>query len=189
LSLKPETMEQVLFETTELLIKYGFRKFMFFNYHGGNRVVEQKVIHRINHTTEAVAVAIGYGASFQEYEPIQGADYDAHAGIGETSLMLYFHPDLVRLERAKRPRLTNTAQVKELQKLIREDPELRDVLDALRYVPEETGKGGASHQMSSNGIFSSANPKKATSEQGKEQAFRMAERAAKFIEAWKKAKR
>ncbi len=33
LSLKPETMEQVLFETAEMLMRYGFRRFMFFNYH------------------------------------------------------------------------------------------------------------------------------------------------------------
>ena len=60
LSLKPETMEQVLFETAEMLMKYGFRRFMFFNYHGGNNIVQQKIIHRINHTTEAIAVAIGH---------------------------------------------------------------------------------------------------------------------------------
>ncbi len=189
LSLKPETMEEVLFETSELLIKYGFRKIMFFNYHGGNNIVESKVIHRINHTTEAVAVAIGYGASFQKYEPIQGADYDAHAGIGETSLMLYFRPDLVKLERAKRPKMTNTPQVKELIKLSREHPELADVLNALQFVPEETKKDGASHQITSNGVFSSESPKGATKELGEKQALRMAERAVKFIEAWKKAKK
>ncbi|MFC2163364.1 creatininase family protein [Acidobacteriota bacterium] len=189
LSLKPETMEEVLFETAELLMKYGFRKFMFFNYHGGNRIVESKVIHRINHTTEAVAVAIGYGASFQKAEPIQGADYDAHAGIGETSLMLYFRPDLVKLERAKRPKITYTPQAKELIKLSQEHPELGDVLKALQFVPEETKKDGASHQISSNGIFSSESPKGATKEQGEKQAFRMADRAVKFIEAWKKTKK
>ena len=189
LSLKPETMEEVLFETAEVLIKYGFQKIMFFNYHGGNRLIESKVIHRINHTTEAVAVAIGYGAGFQEYEPIEGVEYDAHAGIGETSLMLYFRPELVRLERARRPKLTNTPRVKELIKLSREHPELMDVVAALQYVPEETGKGGASREMSSNGIFSSVNPSVATREQGEKQAFRMADRAVKFIEAWKKAKK
>jgi creatinine amidohydrolase/Fe(II)-dependent formamide hydrolase-like protein len=162
---------------------------MFFNYHGGNRLVESKVIHRINHTTEAVAVAIGYGASFQEYEPIEGVEYDAHAGIGETSLMLYFRPELVRMERARRPKLTNTPRVRELIKLSGKHPELLDVLAALQYVPEETGKEGASHQMSSNGIFSSESPKGATKEQGEKQAFRMADRAVKFIEAWKKAKK
>jgi creatinine amidohydrolase len=189
LSLKPETMEEVLFETAELLIKYGFRKIMFFNYHGGNRLVESKVIHRINHTTEAVAVAIGHGASFQKHEPIEGVEYDAHAGIGETSLMLYFRPELVRMERARRPKLSKTPRVKELIKLSEKYPELRVVLGALQYVPEETGKGGASHQMSSNGIFSSESPAEATKERGEKQALRMADRAVKFIEAWKKAKK
>lgn len=187
LSLKPETMEAVLFETAELLIKYGFRKIMFFNYHGGNRLVESTVIHRINHTTEAVAVAIGYGASFQKSEPIQGAGYDAHAGIGETSLMLYFRPDLVKLERAERPQLSYTPEMKKLIQLIQENPELADVLEAMQFVPEETKKGGASRQISSNGIFASESPIDATKEQGEKQAYRMADRAVKFIEAWKKA--
>ena len=65
LSLKPETMEQVLFETVEMLMTNGFGRFMFFNYHGGNNVVQQKVIHRINHTTEAIAMAIGHGSAIQ----------------------------------------------------------------------------------------------------------------------------
>jgi len=66
LSLSPETMEQVLYETACLLIKYGFNKIMFFNSHGGNSVVENSVIHKINHTTEAIAVAIGIGSPIQK---------------------------------------------------------------------------------------------------------------------------
>lgn len=188
LSLKPETMEMVLFETAELLIKYGFRKIMFFNYHGGNMIVESKVIHQINHMTEAVAVAIGIGASFQKDEPLPGVMYDSHAGIGETSLMLYLEPELVKLERAEKPKIFFTPRMQELLDLSRERPELREVLGALQFVPEETHKGGASHEISSNGIYSTADPKESKPELGEKQAIRMVERAVKFIEAWKKAK-
>ena len=51
LSIKPETMEQVVFECVESLMKYGFRRFMFLNYHGGNNIIQDKLIHRINQTT------------------------------------------------------------------------------------------------------------------------------------------
>lgn len=189
LSLKPETMEQVLYETAELLIKYGFRRFMFFNYHGGNSIVESKVIHRINHTTEAVAVAIGVGASFQrDQERLEGVMYDTHAGISETSIMLFLEPELVKLERAEKPRMNFSRLVGELYIRSQKNPELTAILSALQAVPEETGKGGASHEISSNGIWSTGDPKKSTRELGEKTVIKMVENAVEFIEAWKQVK-
>lgn len=187
LSLKPETMEEVLFETAEMLIRYGFRRIMFFNYHGGNRIVESKVIHRINHTTEAVAVSIGIGAAFQRgSDRVEGVSYDEHAGISETSLMLYLKPKLVRMERAEKPRLHFTPRMRKLFQLSQEYPELGAVVGALQAVPEETKKGGASHEISSNGIWSSGDPKRATKERGERTVRRMVDAAVRFIQAWKK---
>ncbi|UCE22196.1 MAG: creatininase family protein [Candidatus Aminicenantes bacterium] len=190
LSLKPETMESVLFETAEMLMRYGFRRFMFFNYHGGNSVVQQKVMHRINHTTEAIAVAIGVGS------PIQRGDYrgkdevgDDHAGIGETSLMLYLNPELVKMERIEMSKVTYNEKLQELWALSRQYPELQMVFNALRGVPAETGKGGASHELYSNGIWSFSDPKKATKERGEKQVKGMVSYAVKFIEAWRQAKK
>lgn len=190
LSLKPETMENVLFETAEMLIRYGFRRFMFFNYHGGNSVIQQKVMHRINHTTEAIAVAIGIGS------PIQRGDYrgkdevgDEHAGIGETSLMLYLHPELVKMERIEMSKVTYNEKLKELWTLSRQYPELQMVFNALRGVPVETKKGGASHEMYSNGIWSFSDPHKATKERGEKEVQGMVSYAVKFIEAWRQAKK
>ncbi len=190
LSLKPETMESVLFETAEMLMRYGFRRFMFFNYHGGNSVVQQKVMHRINHTTEAIAVAIGVGS------PIQRGDYrgkdevgDEHAGIGETSLMLYLNPELVKMERIEMSKVTYNEKLQELWTLSRQYPELQMVFNALRGVPVETKKGGASHELYSNGIWSFSDPKKATKERGEKQVKGMVSYAVKFIEAWRQAKK
>ncbi len=190
LSLKPETMEEVLFETAEMLIKSGFRRFMFFNYHGGNSIVEQKVIHRINHTTEAVAVAIGIGSPVQKERYQEKTEpLDQHAGIGETSLMLYLKPELVRMEKAEKPEMTTTEKMDELAMLSAEHPELLIVLAALQGVPAETGKGGASHELSSNGIWSHSDPKKASRERGEKEVLGRIDDAARFIEAWKKAKK
>jgi creatinine amidohydrolase len=190
LSLKPETMEQVLFETAEMLMRYGFRRFMFFNYHGGNSVIQQKVMHRINHTTEAIAVAIGIGSPIQRGQ-YQGKDEvgDEHAGIGETSLMLYLKPELVKMERAERSTATYNEKLQELRVLSRQYPELQMVFNALRGVPVETKKGGASHELYNNGIWSFSDPNKATKERGEKQVEGMVSYAVKFIEAWKQAKK
>ena len=190
LSLKSETLEQVLFETAEMLIRYGFRRFMFFNYHGGNRIAESKAIQRINHTTEAVAVLIGAGAPFQRFEErIEGVFYDQHAGIYETSIMLYLKPELVKMERAEKPKLNFTRRMGRLYTLSQKYPELMAVLSSLQGVPVETKKGGASHEISSNGIWSSGDPKRATRERGERIVNRMVDGAVKFIDAWKNAEK
>lgn len=185
LSLKPETMEQVLFETAEMLMRYGFRRFMFFNFHGGNTWVEQKVIHRINQITEAVAVAIGAGSQIQKEE--EDELFDWHAGVGETSLMLYLKPELVKMERAEKPRMQFTPRQQKLMLLARKNPEIWPVLSSLLGVPVETKKGGSSAELSSNGIWSLSDPKKATKERGEKEVIRMVEAAVKFIETWKQA--
>ncbi len=190
LSLKPETMEQVLFETAEMLIRYGFRRFMFFNYHGGNRTAESNVIYRINQTTEAIAVSIGYGSPIQKGR-YQGKDEvgDEHGGIGETSLMLYLNPELVKMERAEKPKATYSKKLQALWMLSQQNPDLLMVFNSLRGTPVETKKGGASHELYNNGIWSFSDPKKATKERGEKQVKGMADYAVKFIEAWKKVKK
>jgi len=188
LSLKPETFEQVLFESTQMLMKYGFRRFMFFNYHGGNGIVQSRVIHRINHGTQAVAVAIGIGSPFA-VESKEEAPFDWHAGIGETSLMLFLKPELVKMERAEKPKMRFTPEMEELKLLGEKDPALLAVWQSLFAVPVETRKGGASHELSSNGVWSMGDPRKATEEIGKREAEGMAARAVRFIETWKQARK
>ena len=187
LSLKPETMEQVLFETAEVLLKYGFRRFMFLNYHGGNNIVQDKVMHRINHFTKGIAVAIGIGNSIQT-EDEEEDFFDWHSGKSETSIMLYLRPDLVRMDRAEKPGITFTPQMKELQELSKKHPELMHVWQKLFGVPAETGKGGASHELSSNGVWSFNDPKTATKEIGEKSVTKMVDTAVSFINAWKKVK-
>lgn len=185
LSLKPETMEEVLFETAHMLMKYGFRRFLFFNYHGGNRIIEQNVIHRVNKTTRAVAVSIGIGSPAQKEE--EGEFFDWHAGVSETSIMLYLKPELVRMERAEKPVIRFTPRQKKLLELSKENPALASVFSSLLGVEEETEKGGSSAELSSNGIWSFSDPKKATAERGEKEVKAMVDAAVQFIEAWKRA--
>ena len=186
LSLKPETMEQVIFETAEMLMKYGFRRFLFFNGHGGNRIVEQKVKHRINHTTEAIAVSIGHGSPIQKEEEEEDF-FDWHAGLSETSMMLYLKPELVKMERAEKPIIKFSKKVEKLMSLSQDTPELAIIWNSMMGVPEETLKEGSSAELSSNGVWSLSDPKKATAEQGEKPTKKMVNTAVKFILAWNEA--
>ncbi len=183
ISLRPETMEQVVFEGVESLIKHGFRRIMFFNYHGGNSLVQGQLIHRINHTTEATAVAIGLGAPFQATD--EGEFFDWHAGKSETSTMLFVAPELVRMERAEKPDIRFTTRAAELRALGEDHPELLYVWDQLIGVPSGTRKGGASHELSSNGVWSFSDPRSATAEIGELTFARLTQNAVRFVEAWK----
>ncbi len=185
LSLKTETLAQVLFETAQMLTRYGFDKIMFFNYHGGNRTAEQLAVHRINHETEAVAVTIGIGSPIHTESEPQAAPFDTHAGINETSVMLYLKPELVHMDRAQKPEITYSPKIAELAGLIPQYPELGVVLDAFLGIPADTGKGGASHELSSNGVWSFGDPNKATRERGERVITRMVDAAVQLIESWK----
>lgn len=187
LSLRPETMEQVVFECAEMLMKYGFRRFMLYNFHGGNNTIQDRIIDRINQDTEAVAVAIGVGSPL--FKPGTGDAYDMHAGKSETSLMLHFKPELVRLDRLEQPEMRFSPRVEALRKLSEEYPELSLVWGNLLGVPAETGKGGASHELSSNGIWSFSDVKSASAEMGREITERLTDAAVNFINAWKMAEK
>ena len=187
LSLRPETMEEVLYETVEMLVKYGFRRVMFFNYHGGNNAAQDSVIYRINQGTEATAIAIGYGGPIQKSE--EQEFFDWHAGVEETSMILYFEPRLARMERAEKPVIHFTPQMEELLELAKKNPELMNVWTSLFATPTETRKGGASHELSSNGVWCLSDPKAAKPETGEKIIHGMVDQAVKFIEAWKQAKK
>lgn len=188
LSLKPETLEAVLFETAEMLMKYGFRRFMFFNFHGGNSVIEEKVIHRINHTTEAIALRIGIRAGFQDFGK-EAAEFDYHAAIGETSMMLYLKPELVRKDKIEKPKMSFTPKMKQLMELAKKNPAFEGVLSGYFGVPVETGKKGASHELSNTGVWTFGDPATASKELGKKKIDKAVSLAVTFIEAWKAVKR
>lgn len=185
LSISPETMEQVVFECVESLIKYGFKKFLFFNAHGGNNIIQENLIHRIAHSTGTNAVAIGVGSALWPTEGID--DYDFHSGKFETSLDLCMFPDLVQLDKAEKPIIYSTPEAEELKSLSDNHPELKPILESMLFLPEETGKGGATHQISSNGVYSYNDPKDASVEYGQQFVDEIVNNAVELIEAWRMA--
>ena len=192
-SVRPGTLEKYLFECVESLIAQGFKKIMFFNYHGGNNIVQSKVMHRINHETPATALAIGIGGSIRKDVPAGTYEkfFDWHAGLGETSIMLYLEPGLVRRDRIENPVLNFrfTREPGKLKELFEKNPELAHVWSEEIGVPARTGKGGASREFTSNGVWTLNDLKTANPGLGKMRVDAMVKSAVDFIDAWKKVKK
>ncbi|MFC1783378.1 hypothetical protein ACFL02_07300, partial [Planctomycetota bacterium] len=88
---------------------------------------------------------------------------------------------------AEKPKMNLTPEMKKLSGMALINPQLANVLNSLLGVPPETQKGGASHEISSNGVWSFSDPKEATPELGQKTTEHMTNLAINFINAWKKA--
>jgi len=184
LSISIETMEQVVFECIESLIKHGFKRFMFFNGHGGNNIVQENLIHKISQTTSANAVSIGVGSPLW---PTKGIDFfDWHAGKFETSLDLCLFPELVQMDKAEKPNIKFSLETQKVISLSDDNPELNRIWQgSMIGAPEETGKGGSVIEVSSNGVISYNDPKDASTEYGKQYVDDIVNSAVALIKAWK----
>lgn len=189
ISISPGAMERVLVESAESLIRHGFRKFMFFNYHGGNSVVQQNVLFHINNRTPATAVAIGLGSVLRWESPAAQYErfFDWHAGVGETSLMMHLRPGMVRRDRLGRPNISLSGDAKAIRESMKRHPELGAVFSAMVGTPSQAGKRGSSAEMSGNGVWSMDDTSKATAEIGRVRGESMVEAAVRFINAWREA--
>jgi creatinine amidohydrolase/Fe(II)-dependent formamide hydrolase-like protein len=103
---------------------------------------------------------------------------DIHAGIGETSSMLYQQPALVRKDRIQKPVMTLDPWRERLLAQVRGDPSL------LRFV---TQKLPEVHAISSNGCITYGDPARGSSERGKELFDAFVAALAAFIRAWESA--
>lgn len=186
LTLSPETFEAVVYESALGLIKHGFRKIMIVNGHGGNRTSVANVIQKINQATPATAMDLmsidipEKDSSYPTYE------YDWHAGIEETSIMLYLAGSLVQMSRAENPVLNFPPVVREIQKNMKKGSKLGAVMGAYLFRPEETGKKASSREMSSNGAFTTGDLKDSSAGRGNWEIKNFIEAAVNFIEEWKK---
>jgi creatinine amidohydrolase len=185
LTLSPETFERVIFETVQSLIHHGIRKVAFYNGHGGNSTSVANVINRINNTTVAAAVDLGEIELPARQSPYPAPALDYHAGVGETSWMLYLTPALTDMSRAENPRLTPPPQAQAaMETMTGANASVAATLYLFR--PEKTGKNAASHQISSNGVFTTGDITTATAAQGKFRLEQVVEGAVRFIEEWKR---
>ena len=185
LTLSPETFEQVIYETAQALIHHGIRKIAFYNGHGGNSASVANVITRINNTTVAAAVDLGEIDLPPRQSPYSTPALDYHAGVGETSWMLFLTPQLVQMSRAENPTLTPPPQAQAaMETMTGGNASL--VASTYLFRPETTGKMAASHQISSIGVFTTGDITTATAAQGKFRFDQLGEGAVRFIEEWKR---
>jgi creatinine amidohydrolase len=189
ITLSPETFEAVIMDTAHSLIRHGFRKIMIYNGHGGNSVSVKNAVQKINQTTVATAVLLN-----DLRPPAAGTEQDMpaidwHAGVGETSLMLYLTPSLVDMSRAEKPTLTLPEIAQKAQAGIKSEPNLELVISANLFRPKDTAKKASSREMSATGVFTSGDPSTATARLGKDEVEGFLQVAVKFIEAWKSVSR
>ena len=183
LTLSAETFEQVLFETVESLIHHGIRKVAFYNGHGGNRASMANVITRINNNTVATAVDLGQVEVPAVQSPYASPAFDWHAGVGETSWMMFLTPPLVQMDAAENPVLTFSPGAEAARETM-SGGNLDMLLSAYLFRPEATGKQAASHEISSNGVFTTGDVHTASAAQGKFRFDRLVSAASRFVNAW-----
>lgn len=189
MTLSAETIQQVYFEAAQSLMRHGFKRFLIMNSHGGNRVISQYIVDRINHETSGIAVELGAAAAPFLSRDTNGPPstvFDRHGGVGETSRGLYMFPDLVDMESAETAILTMPEHMdKMLPEVVSGDPTALMVLLAEGLKKEETGKKTSAREMSSTGVWGVRDLREASAERGEQATLRSVNAAVEFIERWK----
>jgi len=185
MTISPETFEAVVFESAVSLIRHGFKKIMIYNGHGGNNTAVNNVLHRLNHKTEATAVSLNALEPPGEESGVL-PEIDWHAGVGETSWMLYVANSLVDMSKAEKPVLTFPPAIQKVMEKAREDPNMESIAWATLFTPKNIGKKASTREMTNNGVMSSGDPGDARSELGRKGVQRLVDAVVKFIEEWKK---
>lgn len=186
IALSPATFEAVLYETAQSLIAHGFRRIIFYSGHGGNYTSVHNVAFRVNRETPALAIDL-LNVEFPDPDPkITGLKSDSHAGVEETSMMLFLAPGLIQMAKAENPRLTYPPEVQAiLEKTTGGDQAA--LLDALLFQPLSSGKHTSTREFTNNGVVTADDVKTANAELGRLAVDYRIEGVVRFIEAWRKA--
>jgi creatinine amidohydrolase len=103
LSIRYETLGRLWFDLAESVYRAGCRKIIFFNSHGGQPQLIDIVCRDLRVRLNMLAVNCAWfnvtrmADLFDAEELLHGI----HGGAVETSLMLYLHPELVKMDRAR----------------------------------------------------------------------------------------
>lgn len=181
ITLKQETLLNVLLDGIESLARHGLKKILIVNFHGGN---DQTVEYAIREAKTRFGVKITSMKNVSK-DPFDASaktleDFDIHAGKFETSFVLNTLPELVELERVKdwKPTVEFPEEIKKLRKLKDEETDSPLLLQlAMLYIPE-------THKLTSSGIYGLPNPMEATAREGKEILDDIVARLVKLINLW-----
>ena len=192
----PSTLvQEVYVESVKSLIRHGFKRFLILNAHGGNRATTTFIVDRINQETAGIAVDLGavvgpfmtpaVPTTAQGGAPQRPAVLDRHGGTGETSNSLYLIPELVDLDAAVPAELSLPPHMEAmLPDVLAGDPTALALFLAEGLKDESTGKGTASHELSTTGVWGERDPREATAERGRRTAEAFLDAAVAFIERW-----
>jgi len=193
ITLSADTVQRVYFEAAQSLIHHGFRKFLLLNSHAGNQNVTRYILDRINQETPGTAVELGEAAApFIEQsqepdeKPAQTAQFDRHAGVGETSGGLYLFPTLVDMSKAGKTQLTFPDDLQQiLPQVVLGNPTASRVFFAEALKPKDTGKHSSTREMTKTGVWSEEDTHQATAEQGRKSMEAFVNASVQFIDQWK----
>lgn len=188
ITLSPETVQRVYFESAQSLIQHGFRRFLFLNSHSGNQNVTRYIIDRINQETPAIAVELteAAGPHLKEPKPEQNKQFDRHAGVGETSGGLYLFPNLVEMSKAGKNEVVLPDHLeKALPQVVAGDSTATRVFLAEALKPKLTGKHTSTREMTKTGVWSERDTRGASAERGRVESEDFVNASVQFIEHWK----
>lgn len=188
----PSTLvQEVYVESVKSLIRHGFMRFLMLNAHGGNRAITTFIVDRINQETAGIAVDLGavVGPFRTPAPPVAAQEgpavLDRHGGTGETSNSLYLIPDLVDLDAAFPAALTLPPHMEAmLPDVLGGDPTALALFLAEGLKDESTGKGTASHELSTTGVWGERDPREASAERGRRVEEAFLDAAVAFVERW-----
>lgn len=108
ITLQPDTFIRVVFEFCTSVASHGFRNLILIPTHGGNYAATESVYPQIKAALPHVNIILmsrdDSRAAQQQIQPaleLDPAVVGVHAGLGETSYMLTFRPELVHMEKAE----------------------------------------------------------------------------------------
>ncbi len=97
ITLRPQTLALIIEDIVLSLRHHGLKKVVVLSSHGGNWVIKPTV-RDLNFRYPDMTIVWTDGALPGEQERIPK---DIHSGRGETSTMLFYHPELVNMDRAE----------------------------------------------------------------------------------------
>jgi creatinine amidohydrolase len=102
LSIQYETLGRLWFDLAESVLRAGCRKIIFFNSHGGQPQLIDIVCRDLRVRLKMLAVNCAWFNVTQMADLFDAEElrHGIHGGAVETSLMLYLHPQLVKMDRA-----------------------------------------------------------------------------------------
>jgi len=187
MTLPEELIQEVYFQAAKGFLQQGFKRFIFYNCHGGNAATTPFIVDRINQQTGGVAVELN--EAMTPYRPgKQGGPikaFDEHAGVDETSDTMYLNPDLVDLSAARTAKLTYPPHLKAMiPKVLAGDATANLIFHAEALKAASTEKHVSTREMTDTGVWSELDPKSASAAIGKTDTIETVDAAVKFIDAW-----